>query len=192
MARRTAIARWAATTMLAGLMGVAAPVTMAAAAAADPSAPTAAAGKPNILFVLVDDMGFGDLSVMGNRKVQTPNLDRLAREGVLMTQFYDAAPICSASRAGLLTGRFPAEVGFINYVSDRAYNKAIGQADWLDPKLPNIACLLKGAGYETAHIGKWHLGGGRDIADAPWPTAYGFDHSFTTFEGLGPRVLVSV
>ncbi|HKX90677.1 MAG TPA: sulfatase-like hydrolase/transferase [Sphingopyxis sp.] len=190
MARRTAMARWAATTVLAALMGVAAPVSLAAPAAAPP-APAKPAGKPNILFVLVDDMGFGDLSVMGNRKVATPNLDRLAREGVLMTQFYDAAPICSASRAGLLTGRFPAEVGFINYVSDRAYNKAIGQADWLDPKLPNIARLLKGAGYETAHIGKWHLGGGRDIGNAPWPTAYGFDHSFTTFEGLGPRVLVS-
>ena len=190
MARRTAIARWAATTMLAGLMGVASPATTAAPAA-DPPVPASVPGKPNILFVLVDDMGFGDLSVMGNRKVQTPNLDRLAHKGVLMTQFYDSAPICSASRAGLLTGRFPAEVGFINYVSDRAYNKAVGQADWLDPKLPNIARLLKGAGYETAHIGKWHLGGGRDIADAPWPTAYGFDHSFTTFEGLGPRVLVS-
>ena len=190
MARRTAMARWAATTMLAALMGVAAPVTTAAPAA-DRSAPSAAAGKPNILFVLVDDMGFGDLSVMGNRKVQTPNLDRLAREGVLMTQFYDAAPICSPSRAGFLTGRFPAEVGFVNYVSDRAYNRSVGQADWLDPKLPNIARLLKGAGYDTAHIGKWHLGGGRDIGDAPWPTAYGFDHSFTTFEGLGPRVLVS-
>ena len=188
MARRSAMARWAATTMLAALMGVAAPATAAAPAS---SAPAVAPGKPNILFVLVDDMGYGDLSVMGNRKVQTPHLDRLARDGVLMTQFYDAAPICSASRAGFLTGRFPAEVGFINYVSDRAYNRSIGQADWLDPELPNIARLLKGAGYETAHIGKWHLGGGRDIADAPWPTAYGFDHSFTTFEGLGPRVLVS-
>ncbi|AJA07334.1 arylsulfatase A family protein [Sphingopyxis fribergensis] len=191
MARRFAATRWVTTTILATLMGVAAPPAFAAPAAA-PSAPaSAAAGKPNILFVLVDDMGFGDLSVMGNKKVQTPNLDRLAQGGVLMTQFYDSAPICSASRAGLLTGRFPAEVGFINYVSDRAYNASIGQADWLDPKLPTVARLLKGAGYETAHIGKWHLGGGRDIGNAPWPTAYGFDHSFTTFEGLGPRVLVS-
>lgn len=190
MRRRKAAARWAATTMLAALAGIAAPPAFAAPAVAS-SAPAAASGKPNILFVLVDDMGFGDLSVMGNKKVQTPNLDRLAQGGVLMTKFYDSAPICSASRAGLLTGRFPAEVGFINYVSDRAYNASIGQADWLDPKLPNIARLLKGVGYETAHIGKWHLGGGRDISNAPWPTAYGFDHSFTTFEGLGPRVLVS-
>ncbi len=146
---------------------------------------------PNILFILVDDMGFGDLSVMGNKKVQTPNLDRLAREGVLLTKFYDAAPICSSSRAGFLTGRFPADVGFVGITGGRARNAEIGQVDWLDPKLPTIARLLQQNGYKTAHIGKWHLGGGRDIGDAPWPTAYGFDKSFTTFEGLGPRVLVS-
>src|SRR3546814_7472423 len=70
-------------------------------------------------------------------------------------------------------------------------NAEIGQVNWLDPKLPTIARLLQQNGYKTAHIGKWHLGGGRDIGDAPWPTAYGFDKSFTTFEGLGPRVLVS-
>ena len=154
------------------------------------STPTHGA-RPNVLFILIDDMGFGDLSIMGDRKVQTPNLDRLAREGVLLTRFYDAAPICSASRAGFMTGRFPAEVGFINYVNDHKGNVEVGQADWLDPKLPTVARLLQGAGYATAHIGKWHLGGGRDIGDAPWPTAYGFDQSFTTFEGLGPRVLVS-
>src|SRR3546814_15498268 len=113
MARRTAMARWAATTMLAALMGVAAPVSVAAPEAVPP----AATGKPNILFVLIDDMGFGDLSVMGNGKVQTPNLDRLAREGVLMAQFYDAAPICSESRPGLLTARFPPQGGFIHYFS---------------------------------------------------------------------------
>jgi arylsulfatase A-like enzyme len=182
------MARWATTTMLAALAGLSAPQATAKPAAPAPAVQT---GKPNILFVLVDDMGFGDLSVMGNTKVSTPNLDRLAHDGVLMTRFYDAAPICSASRAGFLTGRFPAEVGFVNYVSDRAYNAQIGQADWLDPKLPTIARLLSDAGYATAHVGKWHLGGGRDIGDAPRPTAYGFDQSFTTFEGLGPRVLVS-
>lgn len=155
------------------------------------AAPAQAERRPNVLFVLVDDMGFGDLSVMGNRKVSTPNLDRLAREGVLMTQFYDAAPICSSSRAGFLTGRFPASVGFVGITAERSKNAELGQVDYLDPKLPTIARLLKGAGYATAHIGKWHLGGGRDVGDAPWPTAYGFDQSFTTFEGLGPRVLVS-
>jgi arylsulfatase A-like enzyme len=162
-----------------------------ARAEAPASVPAEEAKRPNILFILVDDMGFADLSIMGNRKVQTPNIDRIAREGVLMTQFYDPAPICSASRAGFFTGRFPAEMNFLSYISGRESNRALGQADWLDPKLPNIAHMLKDAGYATAHIGKWHLGGGRDIGDAPRPTAYGFDHSFTTFEGLGPRVLVS-
>jgi arylsulfatase A-like enzyme len=153
--------------------------------------PAAPVERPNILFILVDDMGFGDLSIMGNRKVATPNIDRLAREGVLLTQFYDAAPICSSSRAGFLTGRFPAEVNFVSITAARDRNAEMGQADWLDPKLPNIARTLQSAGYATAHFGKWHLGGGRDIGDAPRPTAYGFDQSFTTFEGLGPRVLVS-
>ena len=178
------------------LAAIAAVPAGAALAQGSPPARVAEAGKqaerrPNILFILVDDMGFGDLSVMGNKKVRTPNLDRLAREGVLLTKFYDAAPICSSSRAGLLTGRFPADVGFVGITASRARNAEIGQVDWLDPKLPTIARLLQKNGYKTAHIGKWHLGGGRDIGDAPWPTAYGFDKSFTTFEGLGPRVLVS-
>lgn len=177
----------------AAMLATALIATPALAAARSPERPATAqsAPRPNVLFVLVDDMGFGDLSVMGNRKVATPNIDRLAKRGVLMTKFYDASPICSSSRAGFLTGRFPAEVGFVGITANRARNAQIGQADWLDPKLPTTAKLLKGAGYATAHIGKWHLGGGRDIGDAPWPTAYGFDESFTTFEGLGPRVLVS-
>lgn len=149
------------------------------------------AQRPNILFILIDDMGFADLSITGNRKVSTPNIDKLANSGVLLTRFYDTAPICSPSRAGFFTGRFPAELGFVTFINDRASNAQFGQANWLDPKVPNLATLLKGAGYATAHFGKWHMGGGRDVGDAPWPTAYGFDESLTTFEGLGPRVLVS-
>lgn len=166
-------------------------VARPAPASAAPAPVKQAQARPNILFVLVDDMGFGDLSVMGNRKVATPNIDRLAHSGMLMTKFYDAAPICSSSRAGFFSGRFPAEVGFVGITGTRAKNRALGQADWLDPRLPNLARTLRDAGYATAHIGKWHMGGGRDVGDAPWPTAYGFDESFTTFEGLGPRVLVS-
>jgi arylsulfatase A-like enzyme len=175
--------------LAASMFAAAMPVLPAAAQTAP--APVAPAGRPNILFVLVDDMGFADLSVMGNRKIATPNLDRLANEGVLLTRFYDAAPICSPSRAGFFTGRFPAEIGFVTFINDRAANAAHKQADWLDPQLPNLARTLKGAGYATGHFGKWHMGGGRDVGDAPWPTAYGFDDSLTTFEGLGPRVLVA-
>nr|NUR36564.1 sulfatase-like hydrolase/transferase [Sphingomonas sp.] len=145
--------------------------------------------RPNVLFILIDDMGYADLSLTGNRKVSTPNIDRLAGEGLLMTQFYDAAPICSPSRAGFFTGQFPARNRFVTYVDTYAHNARTGQANWLDPALPNLARSLRQAGYATGHFGKWHMGGGRDIGDAPLITEYGFDESYTQFEGLGPRVL---
>lgn len=150
-----------------------------------------AAGRPNILFILVDDMGFADLSLSGNRLIRTPNIDALARDGMVMTQFYDAAPICSPSRAAFMTGRFPAENRFVTYISDRNRNRRFGQADWLDPALPLLPRALKSLGYATGHFGKWHLGGGRDVGDAPLPAAYGIDESYTQFEGLGPRLLPS-
>jgi arylsulfatase A-like enzyme len=153
--------------------------------------PRPAAPAPNILFILIDDMGFGDLSLTGNQRVATPHIDALARDGMVMTQFYDAAPICSPSRAGFMTGRFPARDRFVTYIHDRKRNRDFGQADWLDPALPTLPRTLQQAGYATGHFGKWHLGGGRDIGDAPLPGAYGFDESYTQFEGLGPRVLPS-
>lgn len=177
------------TASLPGVNALAAPA--APQTTASTGAGTGASARPNILFILVDDMGFADLSIMGNRKVSTPHLDKLAQQGALLTRFYNGAPICSPSRAAFFTGRFPAEVGFVTFLNDRKSNAEFGQRDWLDPYLPNLASTLRSAGYATAHFGKWHLGGGRDIGDAPWPTAYGFDESFTTFEGLGPRVLVA-
>lgn len=153
---------------------------------AGPRAPTR---QPNILFILIDDMGYADLSLTGNKLVATPNIDALARDGMVMTQFYDAAPICSPSRAGFMTGRFPARDRFVTYIHDRKRNRAFGQADWLDPSLPVLPRMMRQAGYATGHFGKWHLGGGRDIGDAPLPSAYGFDESYTQWEGLGPRVL---
>lgn len=144
----------------------------------------------NILFILIDDLGYADFSVTGNRKVQTPNIDRLAADGLLMTQFTAPAPICSASRAGLMAGRFPAELRILSFISNRKHNEQMGQANWLDPTLPTLPRSLRDAGYATAHIGKWHLGGGRDVGEAPLPTEYGFDESYTQFEGLGPRVLM--
>ncbi|NML07802.1 sulfatase-like hydrolase/transferase [Sphingomonas sp. G-3-2-10] len=148
-----------------------------------------AAKQPNILFILVDDMGFGDLSLTGNRLVATPNIDALAGDGMVMSQFYDAAPICSPSRAAFMTGQFPAELGFTTYIGPRKRNRDYGQVDWLDPRIPTLPRALHGVGYATGHFGKWHLGGGRDVGDAPLPAAYGFDESVTQFEGLGPRLL---
>ncbi len=144
----------------------------------------------NILFILVDDLGYADFSVTGNRKVATPNIDRLAEQGLLMTQYTVPSPICSASRAGTIAGRFPAELRILSFISNRKHNEQMGQANWLDPSVPTLPRALQEAGYATAHIGKWHLGGGRDIGEAPMITEYGFDESYTQFEGLGPRALM--
>jgi arylsulfatase A-like enzyme len=146
------------------------------------------AAKPNVIFYLTDDMGWADPSCYGNTEVKTPNIDRLAAEGVRFTQFYCASPICSPSRTGFTTGMFPARWNITDYLHDRAGNRRSECADWLDPKAPTLARALQQAGYATAHIGKWHMGGGRDVNDAPWPKAYGFDESWTTWEGMGPSI----
>src|SRR3546814_13398219 len=103
MARRTAMARWAATTMLAALMGVAAPVSVAAPEAVPPAATV----KPNILVVINDELGFGDLLVMGKGTVQAQTLDSLRREALTIDHVYDAARICSASGAGVTRRNAP-------------------------------------------------------------------------------------
>lgn len=148
-----------------------------------------AAAKPNIIFLLVDDMGWGDLSSFGNREARTPNLDRLAKEGLRFRQFYVNAPICSPSRCSLLTGQYAQRWGINSFLADREANAKRGMPNWLDPQAPTLARILKDNGYATGHFGKWHLGGQRNVGEAPLITAYGFDASLTNFEGLGPRVL---
>lgn len=146
--------------------------------------------RPNIVFIFLDDLGFGDFGVTGNRDVPTPNIDRLAQQGTLFHQFYVASPICSPSRAGVLTGQFPARHRIHSFLASRRSNRELGMADWLDPAAPSVARAFQQAGYVTGHFGKWHLGGGRDVGDAPLPQAYGFDESITSFEGLGDRLLI--
>ena len=148
-----------------------------------------AAAAPNFLFVLVDDMGYGDLSCYGNQKVRTENIDRLASEGIRFTQFYVAAPVCSPSRCGFMTGQCPARWKVTSYLAARAENRRRGMRDWLDPQAPSLARILSQRGYLCGHVGKWHLGGQRDVGDAPLITEYGFDHTLTQFEGLGDRIL---
>src|SRR5579859_1713964 len=144
------------------------------------------AERPNIVFVLTDDMGYSDPSCYGGKIVPTPNIDQLAREGARFTHFYDNAPICSPSRAAFVTGMFPARWNFTTYLDKRAMNSDCEQADFLPTNAPAIARVLKAAGYDTAHFGKWHLGGGRDVTNAPPFSAYGYDEHSGTYESPEP------
>ncbi len=145
--------------------------------------------KPNIVMVFIDDMGWGDFSCFGNLDAKTPNVDRLAAEGLRFSQFYVNAPICSPSRCALTTGQYPQRWRITSYLNNRADNARRGVANWLDPQAPTLARILHGNGYATGHFGKWHLGGQRDVDDAPSITAYGFDASLTNFEGMGAKLL---
>jgi len=141
---------------------------------------------PHVLVILADDLGWGDLSCYGNRMVATPELDRLAREGLRLTQFYAASPICSASRCGVITGQFPGRWRINSFLQTRAGNQYCGQADFLDPAAPTLPRAFRAAGYRAAHVGKWHLGGGRDVTDAPRFAAYGYDLGLGTYESPEP------
>jgi N-acetylgalactosamine-6-sulfatase len=127
---------------------------------------------PNIVFILADDLGWGDLGCYGHRDIKTPNLDRMARQGALFTQFYVSAPVCGPSRVGFMTGNFPARHRIHDYFAAPAMNEKRGMASWLDPAVPFLPRLLKQAGYATAHFGKWGFGNG---PDAPRADAYGID-----------------
>lgn len=141
--------------------------------------------KPNIILILSDDLGIGDLSAYFN-KYETPNLDKLGQEGIRFTNYYSASPICSPSRAGLLTGQQPAKLHFTTFLNTRADNRKKNQVDYLDPNVQTMAKVLKNNGYNTAHFGKWHLGGGRDVQDAPNFDKYGFDAWSGTYESPDP------
>ena len=145
--------------------------------------------QTNIVMVFIDDMGWGDFSCFGNRDARTPNVDRLASEGLRFSQFYVNAPICSPSRCALTTGQYPQRWRITSYLNNRADNARRGVANWLDPRAPTLARMLHDHGYATGHFGKWHLGGQRDVDDAPLIASYGFDESLTNFEGMGAKLL---
>lgn len=146
---------------------------------------------PNIIIILTDDMGYGDISCFGGGSFSTPNIDRLAKTGMKCNGYYSAAPICSPSRAGLLTGTYPARWNFSTYLDNRKHNKNAEQADYLDPKAPGMARFFKAGGYATGHFGKWHMGGGRDVTNAPGFEQYGFDEHASTYESPDPDPLLT-
>jgi arylsulfatase A-like enzyme len=151
--------------------------------------PLFAADKPNIVMIFIDDMGWGDFSCFGNKDASTPNIDRIASEGIRFEQFYVNSPICSPSRCALTTGQYPQRWRIHSFLNNRADNERRGCAQWLDPKAPTLARVLHENGYVTGHFGKWHLGGQRDVDVAPPISAYGFNESLTNFEGMGPKLL---
>ncbi|WP_425613444.1 sulfatase-like hydrolase/transferase [Anatilimnocola sp. NA78] len=147
----------------------------------------AADKRPHIVLVLADDLGLGDLSCYGGDIVKTPNIDQLAKEGTRFTQYYSAAPICSPARCGIITGQYPARWNITSFLQERKGNRECEQVDFLDPTAPSLPRVLKTAGYATAHVGKWHLGGGRDVVDPPKFAAYGYDMGIGTYESPEPH-----
>lgn len=140
----------------------------------------------NFIFILTDDQGWEDLGCFGHNAcggrfpIKTPVLDKLASQGIRLTNFYTNSPVCSPSRVGLMTGQYPSRLGIDSALNrSKEGNDAIEQAHLLNPQVPNIAKVLRDAGYKTAHFGKWHMGGlDQEISDET-PTAddYGIDVS---------------
>jgi arylsulfatase A-like enzyme len=134
-----------------------------------------AADKPNVIIIYTDDQGYADAHCCGSEELTTPGIDVLATTGVRFTQFEASAPVCSPSRAGLLTGRYPIRAGMPNNAGAPPIGDINDKAHaGLTPELTTIAEMLRAHGYATAHIGKWHLGHG----EGSRPTDQGFDYSF--------------
>lgn len=151
-----------------------------ALAAQDARLRSANLARPNIIFILIDDMGWRELGAYGNRFNETPNLDRLAAEGLRFTQGYATAPVCSPTRAAFMTGQYPARIGITNYLE-------INDEHFLSPDYITINKRLKSVGYVSALIGKWHLTGDYEKRRGA-PQLHGFDQiiaSETKYIGPG-------
>ncbi len=135
----------------------------------------AQSSRPNIVMILCDDLGYSDLGCYGSRVIRTPNLDRLAAEGTRFTDFYSVSPVCSPSRAGLITGRYPQRWGV-----DYADLPEMRPRYPLPENAVTLAQVLQESGYYTAHIGKWHLG---EPPESPAPRKRGFDYFYGCFGG---------
>ena len=146
---------------------------LAVAASARPS--DAQARRPNIVFILADDMGYADVSCYGRRDLQTPNIDRIAAQGARFTQAYANSPVCTASRVAIITGRYQVRLAVgLEEPIGATTRRGIG----LPPEHPTLPSLLRKTGYGTTLVGKWHLGGLPTFS----PLKSGYDH-FYGFRG---------
>ncbi len=129
--------------------------------------------SPNIVIIMIDDLGRGDIGCYGNEVIRTPHLDNLARQGMRLIDAYSAGPMCSPSRAALLTGRDPNRVGVYDWIPPDHFM-------YLPENEITIAQLLWDAGYQTCHVGKWHLSWIKEGPDQPQPNDYGFEYWFSS------------
>ncbi|WP_405566296.1 sulfatase-like hydrolase/transferase [Polaribacter sp. Asnod6-C07] len=130
--------------------------------------------QPNIIFIFADDWGYGDLGIHGSTFCETPNLDKMAADGIDFQNFSVVNPVCSPSRVGMVTGQFPARQSVHGHFASVASHAKRKMPDWLDTNAPMLPRMLKNAGYTTAHFGKWHLTN-THVEDAPTPLEYGYD-----------------
>jgi len=140
--------------------------------------------QPNIVFILIDDMGWMDLACQGSSFYETPHLDRLAAEGMRFSDAYAACPVCSPTRASLLTGRYPARVGVTNFIGGNARGRLLDApyTRQLPLEQRSLAAALREGGYATWHVGKWHLGG-----QPYWPENHGFDVNVGGWDAGAPK-----
>lgn len=136
--------------------------------------------RPNIVIILADDLGYGDLACYGHPRIRTPNLDQFAREGLKLTSCYAAAANCSPSRTGLMTGRTPCRVGVYNWIP------MLSPVHVTRSEI-TVATLLRNSGYATAHFGKWHLNGEFNMSSQPQPWDHGFSDWFSTQNNALPN-----
>jgi arylsulfatase A-like enzyme len=140
--------------------------------------------RPNIVMILIDDLGARDLACFGSTFYETPNLDRLAREGMRFENAYASCPVCSPTRASIMSGKYPARVGVTQFIGGRNEGKLkdVPYLHYLPLEETSIAAALREGGYQTWHVGKWHLG------DADFhPPHHGFDVNIAGFHaGMPP------
>lgn len=135
--------------------------------------------RPNVIVILCDDLGYGDLACTGHETIRTPHLDRLASQGARLTSCYAASSVCSPSRAGMLTGRTPNRTGVYDWIPNN-------HAMHLPPGEVTVATLLRDSGYATGHFGKWHLNGLFNDDRQPQPSDHGFDTWLSTQNNASP------